>query len=635
MNHTKPASFEWIWKFVKPIIHWGRIQIVQRLRDRPGVMWSLFMAVWGLAAWAAGAAYCANTPQAPLDDVLMEGAFTAIQMIVANAQIVDTTNSYFYAFQRLGQFALPFLGLLGLIDAASRLGEGHEEVKRKALLESRDIHIYFLGYGNFAHRLAEKYLEIAPADKGDLNIVAVDTNTERLAMANNRIMAIHADAQDDSLLSALNLKSTTTIYLDVGSDEANYRISRKLVKLSSQESATKLKIFVHIGNSNYEKAIDALNSKSFELRCISLGATASRGLLGRHPPARTRDIKQLPVQILLAGYGWMGDSLLREIIKTCHYQDHRPPHITIVHEEADRIQKEIEQEYPYLRQEGLETDIGFSKTFPVAKLRYIKAKPECLTTSELKRLEIIHMYKAAPHPVDMAYVITDDDILNNVIAERLDQLKKMSGDTFKVVKCANQTPDSTDTAGDDLFDTTHEVIEQIDSVESYPGKHLDDIGKEIHAHYKKEFDEKLKDRLWEQAEAWERNSSNASADHLWLKIWAYVKHVEGLGKPKDWEYWEPKRTDVKALVEKLVAFPPKGFGEMEHRRFCAERLVAGWQYWPHTPPGGAEKKEIRALRLNETLKPFGELDETTQGNTNNSFTDGVKALQEWCCSRKD
>lgn len=636
-----------IWAIFKPIIHWVYIHIVQRLRDRPGVMWFLFVVIWGSAAYAAGAAYSAKTPRAPLDDVLMEGAFTAIQMIVANSPIVDTTNSWWYAFQRIGQFVLPFLGLLGLIDAASRLGEGHEEVKRKTLLESKDIHNYFLGYGNFAHSLARKYLAMSPGQ----NIVAVDTSDERLAIAGPQITPIHADAEDDSLLSTLNLKNTKTIYLDVGSDEANYRISRKLEKLlppsdkeNSAKEACKLQIFVHIGSSNYEKAIDALNRN--EIRCFSLGATASRLLLGMHPPVRTREKNDKPVHILLAGYGWMGDSLLREIIKTCHYQDHRPPHITIVHEQADRIQKEIEQEYPFLRQEAA-TDDGFSKTFPIAKLRYIKAKPERLTTSELKRLKITNMFwQAEPHPVNMAYVITDDDILNNVIAKRLEQLSDMSKDNkFEIVQCANQTAESQGSTAKDLFDITSRVIELVDSGESYPGKNLDDIGKELHAEYevrgKSDWKEGEKDGLWKTAEAWERNSSNASADHLWLKIWAYVEcvKVEVLGNPLDWKYWKPEKSRVKELVGDLLNKSPEkdsllaAIGEMEHRRFCAERLVAGWQYWPHQLDP-AKKKEIRALRLNETLKPFGKLDNITQDYSIDSFKDAAEALQKWC-SRED
>lgn len=631
-----------LWTWPSRTLHW--------LREHPRVFLLVFAGVWAMTAIGIGWAYAQGAPRDPIDLVL-HSVFSATQMIVFGGGLQEPATGYSYAAQRAGQFLLPLLAFVSVRESLRRWMQNNEEQDLKERLNALDKHIVFLGHGKFARKLASQYRKLST----DNRIVAVDLARpvpDGRDLSAPVFLGVQGDAKDVGLLAKLNLERARIVYIDVGTDQDNYLIADSVSKVLTEKAAAQTstneagpKVFVHIQDLQYEKAVGSLKADHCEMRGFSLGTTAARQLLGTHPPARTRAESEPAVHILLAGYGWMGKSLLTEIFKTCHYRDRRPVRVTIVHQDADRIQNEVESDFPFLA--AAHSCEGPSKS-SVAVMRYIKAKPERLTLDQLGCGPDDHSDKVAP---DIAYVIADDGIVNQAIADRLVQLKTIlepcekhpHEEDFRIVLCADQSPGESRHDHWEIFDSSEQIIGKIDAFNEFPGAYLDAIGKQIHFSYQEKGAGTV-DNCWTVAKPFERLSSNASADHLWLKTWAYVDARQenvALLEPKDWRYWEAG-SPVDKLIDDLGISPKallREIGEMEHRRFCAERFVEGWLYHPQPLPAEAaarrtEKTRRRNFRLNETLRPFDQLDDRDRDATINSFEDSLNALKAWCCAQQ-
>ncbi|MCD4691187.1 NAD-binding protein [bacterium] len=91
-------------------------------------------------------------------------------------------------------------------------------------------------------------------------------------------------------------------------------------------------------------------------------------------------------------------------------------------------------------------------------------------------------------------------------------------------------------------------------------------------------------RPWEKLDESLKNSSRASADHIPVKLRAIGCYVAGEG-------------DESRRVSRFEPDEVKLLGKMEHARWCAERLLAGWL--PSSVRAPAEKKTPYLVEWNE------------------------------------
>lgn len=127
-------------------------------------------------------------------------------------------------------------------------------------------------------------------------------------------------------------------------------------------------------------------------------------------------------------------------------------------------------------------------------------------------------------------------------------------------------------------------------------------------------------RVWEWSAEWERESSRQAADHVPVKLalhglvmdqegdidWANNREEDPIAHLKSITHSEKRGDGSMADPEALVAL-----AEMEHRRWCAERLLGGWLplstdlEWQGWESDKTRMKED--LRLHRDLVPFDDL----------------------------
>lgn len=123
----------------------------------------------------------------------------------------------------------------------------------------------------------------------------------------------------------------------------------------------------------------------------------------------------------------------------------------------------------------------------------------------------------------------------------------------------------------------------------------DDLAKEIAAHYRETFG----GMVWDELAEADRTASRRAADHVPVKLRAVGAEI--VGPDEDDDGFRFQEDELAMLAE------------MEHRRWCAGKLLDGWRLLARTPENlqrwREDREELKARRLHPDLVPFEELDE--------------------------
>ena len=116
---------------------------------------------------------------------------------------------------------------------------------------------------------------------------------------------------------------------------------------------------------------------------------------------------------------------------------------------------------------------------------------------------------------------------------------------------------------------------------------------------------KWADVCWLHLAEIDRESNRQAADHLWVKLRQQGLSIRVVDKTPNfdelWSFWS--EADKETL------------GELEHRRWCAEKLIDGWLTLPNADKGlfgGTHKEQTKRQKLHLHLRPFHELPESEQ-----------------------
>jgi len=112
--------------------------------------------------------------------------------------------------------------------------------------------------------------------------------------------------------------------------------------------------------------------------------------------------------------------------------------------------------------------------------------------------------------------------------------------------------------------------------------------------------------LWRHLPEWERNSNLQAADHGWIKLQEMGVNIETWRTGSGMECLKPD------LVGEIVSLLKSDqlrvrLAEMEHRRWCAERLLHGWQPIPTDVTDDEKKKALKRRQYHAALVPFDAL----------------------------
>lgn len=113
------------------------------------------------------------------------------------------------------------------------------------------------------------------------------------------------------------------------------------------------------------------------------------------------------------------------------------------------------------------------------------------------------------------------------------------------------------------------------------------------------------DACWLHLAEIDRESNRQAADHLWVKLRQQGLTVRAGRQAPDfdalWSFWSAADKDT--------------LGELEHRRWCAEKLIDGWLTLPNADKAlfkGEQKEQTKRQKLHLHLRPFENLPESEQ-----------------------
>lgn len=312
-----------------------------------------------------------------------------------------------------------------------------------------------------------------------------------------------------------------------------------------------------LSQGNARNAAEALlgdHDHSFDFRPILVARNTVRELFQTHPLDRDPTVRagDRP-HVRIVGFGTVGQEVALEVARGGHFADERPPLITIVDPEARRLLDRLVQHAPELGK--------------AAEFRPLNAHIEDMSAWD----------GGADHdPVARTVICLDDEVLGLRIATAL-RLRWIAAEAAaapiflrlaRAPVAAQALRDAApegrgppivpfgDTAS--LF-TTDIVLEET----------LDTLARAVHAHYVQNrhangTDETVvADRPWEDLPESFRDASRHQADHMLAKLRLIGCEAVRTGGDAAFAF----RPDE---IERLA--------RIEHRRWNAERRVAGWRF---------------------------------------------------------
>jgi hypothetical protein len=419
----------------------------------------------------------------------------------------------------------------------------------------------------------------------------------------------------------LFVKEALNIYLCTGDTRKNIEIAERLVSVLHTGSEQKHLPGVIIETDDMLPSTFIPYRQSFleyrkrgDIVWLNANAQAARSLLMRHPPASipTTTLAHR-VHIGVVGLGVFARELVLHCIRQGVHVRDEPLHISIFSPDADAFRQFLEC-YPILMPHG-ENDL-LSGMLPLVTLSHIP-----FPSSSESLVAPLRAAEAGHGPMQAIYIAEEDDYRCLDICVSALQANCVNNSTAEVTACIAGEVFSSVVEVERLLEakkiphaSLHIFHRQQDLFyrdEAYPGHRVDTMGIMIHAAYSCVAQSRGEDletlfttqfpqacraaqAEWLQLDEDFRRSSRHAADHLFVKL-----RELGFRLDRREQSAEDARAAFFALkqaIEERMTL----LTQLEHRRFCVERLLDGW-----VPTSG---ESVKPLRINKTLTPFHHLD---------------------------
>lgn len=426
---------------------------------------------------------------------------------------------------------------------------------------------------------------------------------QRFGSEVSRLVLIGDPAGRDTLKRASIRTGTAVLYAAGESDAETLGIVKSVLRQRRESPgvATRLKLAVLLKDRALQQTVDSLPvtaGKEVEVAWLDPVAIAARLLLDRIPPDNLAP-PSARIHVLLWGSSPLIEALLLQVARNV-YPRPQLTRVTVIADSGFR-QKMLERHAalaPDFRDAHL-----FSGLHPFIEIEWLDRQPATLSVDDLAAMEQVA-------PLTCAYVDGGADDATLVMSRRLLQLKTWHGARFRVGACLQEARHR---EGLDVVASDRDVF-RYQPGEQYLGQRLDVLAMLNNFAYQPgssipDFTAPALEHdaawhhawtQWRQMPEWKRQSSRYVADHIPVKLRS-IDLGQFLDRPVGMD-------DARELRQRLQAALPQ-LGALEHRRYCAERMLDGWlpvsgSLWtPPAPQGGLEahRERLKGLRLNATL----------------------------------
>lgn len=578
----------------------------EHVQDETAPRWRIRMrwllTVGGLALVAGFLGFREVSPTDPH----LTSLYRAVQLFTFNSGNVEGTPPLLL---ELGRWVAPLCVLTGLLQAIS---SAVMRVWNEWRASRQAGHIVILGLGRKGKSIARGFLGRTP----EARITGVDSDPAACAAVRGdpALAGVRTLCRDGGTNGALQLAAVARakkIVIATESDVLNLRLAERVqqvVAASRRNRGTQL--FVHIGDSSFRDELSASDALAQPVpdsapfiprpRLINHYAEVARRILRDFPLERVRGLDcardpRTAIHLILTGLDDLQLALLVEAARIGHYLGDRKVHLHVLSREPEATRHRVLAAYPGL----LRCVAGLD----VARLPGAECSGE----------DVRRVLDGIPAPA-MCTIVPANDTALEVHRETL-RIRKAHATcaTPHALRVLAPRPGSDDDWAERLHGS-----ERVGPVQSEVGYYLEDlvaeamdegaqsVARRIHEAWIVEQEEaivtgtksgeeiarKATFRSWDLLRPIDQEANHSQALHAPIKLRAAGADPATETR----EDWLARLRDPE-LLERLA--------RMEHERWMADRLLAGYQ---------ASNVRDDARRLHNDIKPYEALIESTRNN---------------------
>jgi len=466
--------------------------------------------------------------------------------------------------------------------------------------------------------------------------VAIEWNPDNYSIATARaagVIVLTGDASDPELLQRVNVVRSQALIAVCGDDGINVAVAintdRLLREFDAMQAAQrpfgllvrglwsnilsavgqrfnanwtlqrpvghKIECMVHIVNLNlchlfrrsrlFEDSTDRL-----EVRMGNIYEITSRRLLNEHPIDRQRIWRNddLEVQLIIIGFNQLGQSLALQAAKISHFANAMKLRLLITGADMDMAQEAFFGQHP--------------KILEICTVELAPGNPfsqECMS-------KVVNAAQTSRRLTTIAICLDDD---SQSLSLALTLRERLAGDSVPILTRLEDPAGLTDLVREhrpvDPLETSKPIIVPFSVLPESTapldmiGDTLDTLAKAVHEDYRRKRIAAGKDPTLPELKPWGsldpmlKDANRQQVDHLPVKLRAagFVEAPAVSDSDIGDAFSEPgPERDPDSEVEVLA--------RMEHQRWNAEKMLAGWSW--------GEKKDL-AKRLNPSILPWEQL----------------------------
>ncbi|HEY3862612.1 MAG TPA: NAD(P)-binding protein [Verrucomicrobiae bacterium] len=461
-------------------------------------------------------------------------------------------------------------------------------------------HVVICGLGQKGLHLAREYRK----KNRWVAVVEKDPQNEFLHLcAREHIHCIIGDAAEPAVLEEARAAEACEIIVLTPDDETNLRVAVQLSRLAPSPGRTPPNCYVHLENiqlrDSLQRHFEQNKGSGWPVHFFDVHASEARRVLAELPldGAGIRHDVKTTVHVVILGFGRMGRSLALRAAQMGHFANGRKLRISVVDRNADTQRERFLFHYPAL---AVPTD----KRDAICDLQFHPGLAESLGTRTR-----IKGWAAEPDTLLRIFICIDDNTralevvfrLQEALVDRPDcsllvrvKQRESLADIFRETVPADGT--SRQAAGPRIV--PFGMVEDTCTEEAFKNPKDEPLAKAIHERFREkrragssrtpENDPALRD--WERLTDDLRASNFQQADHMANKLRAIGCEIAGTS--------DSRRAEERFTNEERDILAP-----LEHTRWNAERLLAGWRYGTPTD---------KTCRISENITDWNSLHESIQ-----------------------
>ncbi len=567
---------------------------------------------------------------APTVQLIGEGLFRSLGFLVLSMGTVESIETMPYLLLTVGRLS----GFLFFFYAAATgVTLVFQKQLRPVRIEFWSRFNYLPGYDERGHiivcGIGEDGFDIAlDALEGGRNVVAIDQVRSHRMEELDRLgaVALEGDATRERVLRhRARLHLATDVYITTSNDATNSTIVETINQIiSANFSSSELNITARIDDHRLRRTLheDTSETVGCYLRTYDVPGATARELLAAHP---VDDIQHTAERIHIWLVGWtpLTKALVNQLLHRMHYPDSVDRQLTIIAQDPSETQKDLMESFPGI-------DVDWWNDEPTKE--FVTDLFPNITVRRMPRSDIellsdnCDLYECVEQNDKLTIIADDVDVrsLRALISVWSPKLGALSNEYDLDAQLLYRTSDDIQKPSltADLPTSSYTDFYNGCSVDSVRGDQRDRVARRLalvyHLLYEQDPADVFPDRasvpdevigeidlvvnwilsldsdkraryataVWRDIQEYKRESNRYAADHTAIK-YHMVEVLSG---------------DEETLDQKTI----REIAKSEHRRWCAEKILDGWEPLPsrekHRWETESGQQELRDQRYHPSIR---------------------------------